>query len=269
MKIHFIAGLTRSGSTLLAGILRQNPAFVAGPTSPVLRIFQSVEIATSQDNDFACAISDEQKLALRRSVFTAMYPDASKIIFDKHHFWTGKMSILAELFPEAVIICSVRSLAWIMDSWERVYQSAPLEMSAFFKFRADTTVYMRCAQLGASEGAVGRPFDGLREAYYGPFRDRLHLIEYTQLCTDPTGTMRRLYERLGEPYFLHDFRNVEMNFDLFDQQMGMPGLHKVSREVKFVPRDTILPPDLFDRYRDDAFWTSHARRFRAPAREAV
>ena len=33
--IHFISGLPRSGSTLLAGILRQNPRFHAGMTSPV------------------------------------------------------------------------------------------------------------------------------------------------------------------------------------------------------------------------------------------
>ena len=257
MKIHFIAGLTRSGSTLLAGILKQNPAFVAGPTSPVLRIFQSIEHSTSQENDFACAISDEQKLALRRAVFTSMYPQQDCVIFDKHHFWTSKMPILATLFPQAKVICLVRNLAWIMDSWERVYQSSPLEMSAFFQFKTDTTVYMRCGKLGAPDGAVGRPFDGLKEAYYGAYRERLHLVEYTQLVTQPDKTLRELYESIGEPFFAHDFDNVEMSFDQFDAQMGMPGLHLVGRKVKFTPRDTILPPDLFNRYRDNNFWTSH------------
>jgi len=32
---HFISGLPRSGSTLLSAILRQNPRFYAGMTSPV------------------------------------------------------------------------------------------------------------------------------------------------------------------------------------------------------------------------------------------
>jgi sulfotransferase len=269
MKIHFISGLTRSGSTLLAGILKQNPAFITGPTSPVLRIFQSVEYGTSQENDFACAISEDQKLALRRAVFTSMYPDSNRIVFDKHHFWTGKMAILATLFPRAKVICCVRNPSWIMDSWERVYQSNPFEMSAFFNFKTDTTVYIRCAKLAASEGAVGRPFEALREAYHGPWRDRLHLIDYTQLATHPEATIHRLYEVIGERPFKHDFHNVEMSFDEFDQQMGMPGLHRVGREVRFVTRDTILPPDLFDRYRDDAFWTSQHRHYRASAQEAA
>ena len=34
-KLHFISGLPRSGSTLLAGILRQNPRFHAAMTGPV------------------------------------------------------------------------------------------------------------------------------------------------------------------------------------------------------------------------------------------
>ena len=257
MKIHFIAGLTRSGSTLLAGILKQNPAFVAGPTSPVMRIFQSIEHGTSSEGDLSYTISDEQKLALRRAVFTSMYPQKDRVIFDKNHFWTGKMNVLTMLFPETVVICCVRNLAWVMDSWERVYQSSPFEMSRFFNFKVDTTVYLRCARLASSEGVVGRSFDALKEAYYGTWRNRLHFVEYTQLVTQPAATMRGLYEAIGEPFFQHDFDNVEISLDEFDRNTGMPGLHFVGRKVKFTPRDTILPPDLFNRYRDNDFWISH------------
>ena len=34
-QFHFISGLPRSGSTLLAGILKQNPRFHAAMSSPV------------------------------------------------------------------------------------------------------------------------------------------------------------------------------------------------------------------------------------------
>jgi sulfotransferase len=34
-QLHFISGLPRSGSPLLAGILRQNPQFHAAMSSPV------------------------------------------------------------------------------------------------------------------------------------------------------------------------------------------------------------------------------------------
>ncbi|MCB2048883.1 MAG: hypothetical protein KDE32_11750 [Novosphingobium sp.] len=34
----------------------------------------------------------------------------------------------------------------------------------------------------------------------------------------------------------------------------MRGLHKVHKKVEPRPRETILPPDLFERYSNMAFW---------------
>ncbi|MGA8585530.1 MAG: sulfotransferase [Roseiarcus sp.] len=36
-RLHFISGLPRSGSTLLAALLRQNPRISAGMSSPSMR----------------------------------------------------------------------------------------------------------------------------------------------------------------------------------------------------------------------------------------
>lgn len=252
-KMHFISGLPRSGTTLLAAILKQNPDFTAGVTSPVTRIFQAIEYATSGENEFAVLLADEQKLALRRSVFTSVYP-GDGVAFDKGQFWTAKLPVIALMFPDSRIIACVRDLGWIMDSFERMFRANPLEMSKFYGWKTDTTVYLRCQKLGASEGVVGRPFDALKEAYYGSQRDRLMLVEYTKLVTQPMATMRRIYDFIGEPFFQHDFKRVELNAPDLDRNLGMPGLHTVGREVKYVPRETILPPDLYDRYRNDAFW---------------
>ena len=40
-RFHFISGLPRSGSTLLAAILRQNPRFSAGMSSSLCPLFTS------------------------------------------------------------------------------------------------------------------------------------------------------------------------------------------------------------------------------------
>ena len=59
--LHFIAGLPRSGSTLLAAILRQNPQIEAGMSSPVGGIFTAVQGAIGRKNEAALFLSDEQK----------------------------------------------------------------------------------------------------------------------------------------------------------------------------------------------------------------
>ena len=58
--IHFISGLPRSGSTLLAGILRQNPRFHAAMTGPVGSMYMALESAMSRRNETAVFI-DETK----------------------------------------------------------------------------------------------------------------------------------------------------------------------------------------------------------------
>jgi Holliday junction resolvasome RuvABC DNA-binding subunit len=44
----------------------------------------------------------------------------------------------------------------------------------------------------------------------------------------------------------------------FDERAGTPGLHTVHGAVKAQPRETVLPPDLFNRFVNDAFWRDPA-----------
>ncbi|WP_242031887.1 sulfotransferase [Microcoleus sp. FACHB-672] len=83
-KIHFISGLPRSGSTLLSAILRQNPRFHAGMTSPVGGLVERMLEAMSENNEYSVFISPEQKQALILSIFSAYYqPQAEQgVIFD-------------------------------------------------------------------------------------------------------------------------------------------------------------------------------------------
>lgn len=64
--IHSIAGLPRSGSTLLAALLRQNLRFHAGMTSPVGSFFAAMQRAMSHDNEAAVFIDERHRLLLVR-----------------------------------------------------------------------------------------------------------------------------------------------------------------------------------------------------------
>ena len=66
---HFISGLPRSGSTLLAAILKQNPRFHAGMTSPVGDMVSALIGEMSGKNDFSVFITEQQRQAVLRGVF--------------------------------------------------------------------------------------------------------------------------------------------------------------------------------------------------------
>jgi sulfotransferase len=101
---------------------------------------------------------------------------------------------------------------------------------------------------------VGGPYDALKQAAYGAQRDRLLLVQYETLTTDPAKTLHAIYDFIGEPHFDHDFDHIDYDVTEFDERAGTPGLHTVRGTVKAEQRETLLPPDLFKRFANDAFW---------------
>src|SRR5579862_3296438 len=113
--LHFIAGLPRSGSTLLAAILRQNPRFIAGMTGPVGAMYMALEGAMSRRNEAAVFIADAQREAVLRGLFSSYYGASAsgKLVFDTNRIWCTKLPALSRLFPAARVICCVRDVSWI------------------------------------------------------------------------------------------------------------------------------------------------------------
>ena len=254
--IHFISGLPRSGSTLLAGILRQNPRFQAGMTSPVGSMYMALESAMSRRNETAVFINDEQRRFVLKGLFANYYDSIHQIrtVFDTNRAWCTKLPALGQLFPDAKVICCVRNIGWIMDSVERLVRRNAFELSGMFGFEPGGTVYTRVNRIASSDGLVGYALDGLREAFFGEDAHRLILVEYQALTRAPNKTMALLYEMLGEQAFDHDFENVDYQADDFDLALGARGLHTVRRRVEWIERESVLPPDLFSRFNNDMFW---------------
>src|SRR5215475_2670676 len=197
-NIHFISGLPRSGSTLLAAILRQNPRFHAGMSSPVGSLFISLQGAMSRRNEAAVFIDEAQKRELLRGIFDNYYHaiHSKKVVFDTNRMWCSKLPTLVHLFPYAKIVCCVRHVSWIMDSIERLIRENAFELSGIFGFESLNTVYTRVNRLATSDGLVGFALDALREAFWGEHANRLILVGYEALAKKPADTLKELYEFL-------------------------------------------------------------------------
>lgn len=260
-KLHFISGLPRSGSTLLAGILRQNPRFHAAMTGPVGTLFGVMLNAMGAQNETALFLKEAQKRDLLRGLFDAYYrPQAAKaVIFDTNRAWTARLPALLDLYPDAKLLCCVRDVAWVMDSLERLVRKNAFEPSRLFGSPEErATVFSRVEALAHRDRLVGFAWSALKEAYYGEHSKSLLLIEYDILCQRPRDTLALVYQFLGEPWFAHDFDQVEYAEPEFDAQLATPGLHTVKARVQFTPRRTVLPPDLFEKYAGLAFWRDPA-----------
>jgi sulfotransferase len=260
-RLHFIAGLPRSGSTLLAGLLRQNPRFAAAMTGPVGGLVTVLLNAMSPANETAVFLDEAKRRAILKAVVDAYYADQPEraVIFDTNRLWSARLPLIAALYPEARVLACVRSVAWIMDSFERLVRRNAFEPSRLFVTPEErATVYSRTEALGHRERVVGAAYSALKEAYYGEHSERLLLIDYDILTTKPEACLRLVYRFLGEDWFAHDVANVEYDAPEFDGPLGAPGLHRVSGPVRAAARATVLPPDLFERFERLTFWTDPA-----------
>ncbi len=260
-RFHFLSGLPRSGSTLLAAILNQNPRFQAGMSGPLAGMFSTLLGEMSGKNEFSVFITDSHRQRILRGLFENFYADSSaEVIFDTSRFWCTKLPAIKTLFPESKVIACVRDLSWIIDSIERLVRKNAFQPSLIFNFLPGGTVYTRANGLAGPEGLVGYAYDALKEAYYGEQAEgRLILVQYESLVSHPEKTLQALYAFLEEPEYAHDLDHLCFNAEAYDHKAGTPGLHTIQPKVQKLPRQTILPPELFQRFQGDAFWKDLSR----------
>lgn len=270
-KFHFISGLPRSGSTLTAALLRQNPAFHANISSPVASLVEGLVDQVSAGSELSSMVSDTQRERLLRGLFDSYYADCdSAVIFDTNRAWTARIDLLMRLYPDARLICLARDVSWIMDSLERQFRQNTFEHTRLFNSAAErSTVYTRVESLAHANRLVGFPWHALKEAAYSEFADRMVILDYDVLVARPEDVFRLLYEFLGLDWFEHDFSDVRFDAPDFDSHLGLAGLHRVEGAVAPRPRQTILPPDLFARYARLAFWRDlpNSKAFRLVAKQ--
>ena len=253
---HFISGLPRSGSTLLSALLRQNPRFHANMSGPLAGLVGSLLQRMSGQNEFSVFIDDKQREAIIRSLIQGYYQDNKKeVIFDTSRAWCTHSTLLKTLYPQSKIIACVRDMPWIIDSIERLVDKNVFQPSSIFNYLSGGTVYSRVDGVAGGNGMVGYAFNALKQAYFGEHAPtQMMLIQYETLVSDPEHALKEIYAFIGEPNFKHDFNKIEFDVAEFDQRAGTPGLHTVGSKVKEHKRNTILPPDIFSRFEQDAFW---------------
>lgn len=256
-RFYFISGLPRSGSTLLSAILRQNPRFHAGVSSPVAALFGGILNQVSAGTEWAAQVGTEKRRHLLHGLFASYYDDVvgKEVIFDTNRSWTARLPALLDLFPQTKVIACVRNVAWVMDSIERLYRKNPYENTALFANDAErSTVFTRTETLAQRNRLVGLAYSALKEAYYSQEGRAMLVVDYDLLVQRPQHVLPLIYQFLGEEPFAHDFDGLEFDTPEYDEGLGLTGLHKIRRKVSFEARETILPPDLFEQYAKLSFW---------------
>lgn len=220
--------------------------------TPLGKVVTDAHQAMGPSNEADGFFTDAQRERMLRGLIENYYggthPADQQVAFDNNRRWTANASLLGKLFPASKIICCVRSPAEIVDSFERLFQANPLTLSVIFGALANTTPYERAREIMKSTGVLGWSLAAFSGAFYGPERERLVVVEYDDLARYPAGTLARIHEAIGLPWFEYDFDKIEPipGAAQFDRDVNTPGLHDLKPAVVYETRKSILPPDLWN-----------------------
>jgi len=263
--IHFLGGLPRSGSTLLANLLMQNPRFHATPTSGLQSVLGMIRANWERLPEFKILDAEESrelKLRVLRGALLSYFSGVDRpVIFDKGRGWIGAIPFIEKVVNRRVkIIVPVRDVRDVLASFEKLNMKNALtpsgqELGSGANY---STIDGRCQIWFDQNGMVGGPYRKLAEAFTKGYHDRLHLVDYNELTSDPKGVMRGIYQFLGEAPFSHDFDNVEQLTREDDEVWKMPGLHTIRQKIEpqqpSWPR--ILPQHVAKRYPSTQLWSN-------------
>lgn len=264
--LYFMAGLPRSGSTLLSAILNQNPRFHSGPSSPVVPLMLALENELAQDELFKAYPKMDQARQIIGSVMDNFYSDVEQpVVFDKNRSWVNRPHYIRGYFDvEPKILCPVRNLDEILTSFITMCRRNPYTGKGRVNFidemlirnQQELTDENRCRVI-AGPGILGQSFDGIRSILAQGQDKMLHFIEYQDLVNNPEKTMRAVYEYLGEEYYEHDFAKLENRHRENDSAIyGFADMHEVRDSLGSAsarPSD-ILSPEIQALCQGQEFW---------------
>jgi sulfotransferase len=254
-KYHFISGLPRSGSTLLTSILKQNPRFTAQISDPLHDYARNILTTTHISVGMESAVPIEKRQRLIKGLFKAFYEDGNEVCFNTNRAWTAQTTLVRDLFPDSKIIICIRDVPWILDSFEQLNAKNPYTIKALYHHQDLGTVYHRSQSLmDPNNGYVAGPITCLKQALFSNEKDMLCVVDYDALSKRPQETMETIYGFLNEPYYDHDFDNVEDSYDEFDEATNIKGLHTVRKKVEYKQRKPIIPSDLWQQNVGQSFW---------------
>jgi sulfotransferase len=244
IQIYFISGLPRSGSTLLANILAQNPRFHSTATSGILEILFLVRNGWDNVLEFRAAVdraeNEADKVRVLRGILEAYHAGRGQpVVFDKSRSWLAHLELAEKLLDRpAKVLVPVRDVREVLASFERLWRGSAAtgqvaqEARNYAEFQ---TVAGRCNVWMRLDQPVGMALNRIKDARQRGFADRMHFVRFEQLTRSPASTLRAAYEFLGEPWFEHDFERVEQVTAEDDRVFGFPDLHTIRTRVEPVP----------------------------------
>jgi len=226
-KLLFLVAQPRSGNTLFASIMNQNPAIAATANSITLEIMKDLFLL--KNTDVFLNYPDHKSLDnVLDSVFDTYYKDwPQRIIIDRGPVMTpGNFELMQKHFKRPFkCIILLRDLIDVLASYMQWYTENPDAFPNRYNLDTDEK---KLAMIMHKDGAVAKDLEAIKNSYN--YQDICHYVKYDDMVTNPEQEFKKIYEFIEEPYFYHRFNNVDqvnVNGLSYDDKIVGSNMHKL------------------------------------------
>ena len=205
-KLFFLVAMPRSGNTLFASIMNQNPEIAATPNSITLEIMKDLFLL--KNTDVFLNYPDHKSLDnVLDSVFDTYYKDwPQRIIIDRGPVMTsGNFELMQKHYKRPFkCVILLRNLLDVLASYMQWYTENPDAFPNRYNLKNDEE---KLGMIMNKDGAVAKSLDAIKNSYNYP--GLCHFVKYDDMVTNPEQEFKKIYNFLKEPYFNHRFDNLD------------------------------------------------------------
>ena len=248
-QLLFLVAQPRSGNTLFASIMNQNPEIAATPNSITLEIMKDLFLL--KQTDVFQNYPDHKSLDnVLDVVYDNYYKDwPQPIIIDRGPVMTeGNLYLMQKHFKRPFkCIVLLRDTVDVLASYMKWYTENP---DAFVNKLANTDEEKLSIVMN-KEGAVAKDLEAIKNSYN--YKDMCHYVKYDDLVSQPEQEIRKVYQFMNLPYFNHrfqDLQQVEVNGMKYDDTVLGKNMHNIRSTVEKVPNPYIdkIPERIRQKY---------------------
>ena len=219
--------MPRSGNTLFASLMNQNPEIAVTANSITLEIMKDLfllkKIDTFQN------FPDEQSLDnVMDEVYNLYYKHWNyKTIIDRGPVCTpGNLKIMQKHFKQPIrCIVLVRDLLDVLASYIKWFENEP---TAFINKFGCKNIEEKLTKIMNKNGAVAKNLISIQYLLKQP--ERAVFVKYDDLVINPEKELKKVYNFLNLPYYPHTFTNLNqlvVNGIQYDDSIVGKNMHTI------------------------------------------
>ena len=249
-QLFFLVAQPRSGNTLFASILNQNPEVACTPNSITLEIMKDLFLL--KNTDVFLNYPDHKSLDnVLDVVYDTYYKDwPQRIIIDRGPVMTpGNFALIKKHYKRPFkCIVLLRDLMDVLASYMKWYTENPDAFPNRFNLKNDEE---KLSMIMNSKGAVAKDLEAIKNAFNYP--NICHFVKYDDLVARPEQEFKKIYQFMGLPYFNHkfeDLQQVEVNGMKYDDTIVGKNMHNIRSVVRKVSNSYIdkIPESIRQKY---------------------